>query len=94
MTKEQLHEIVNKNNRVIRNQRDVEIGKLLYVVVEIQCKKNGWNPTEFFREGGEGNNELQSTPPKPRLSITDEREHGKYRRVSRRDARVEALCGV
>jgi len=52
MTKEELQKTVNMNNRFIKNQRDMKVCELLYQIVVIQCKKNGWNPTQFFQEGG------------------------------------------
>ena len=52
MTKEQLQEIVNKNNRPIKNQRDLNINKTLLHLVFNVCKCEKWNPTDFF-QGGE-----------------------------------------
>jgi len=59
MTKEELQKTVNMNNRFIKNQRDMKVCELLYQIVVIQCKKNGWNPTQFFQEGGKQMNTIK-----------------------------------
>jgi len=51
MTREQLQEIVNKNNRVVKNQRDLNINKTLLLLVINVCKWEEWNPIDFFKGG-------------------------------------------
>ena len=48
MTKSQLQEIINKNNRIISSQRDMRASALIFDLATKLCMIEGWELKGFF----------------------------------------------